>query len=117
MFTQVHCNVATRFGTYKGVAENVWREFGSWLRSQREAARLSQSGAAQRAEIDRQQWYRIENGLSGTKRETVNPNIVQKLFAHSDMSITNVYLHADQNELAKAVNTLDDNVIQSQTVQ
>jgi integrase len=43
-------------------------------------------------------------------RKNVNPTIVQKLFAHSDMSITNVYMHAEMDQLKQAVNTLDDNV-------
>lgn len=41
-------------------------------------------------------------------RKNVNPNIVQKLFAHSDMSITNVYMHSEMDQLKEAVNTLDD---------
>ena len=41
------------------------------MRRHREAANISQTDAAERADIDRQQWYRIENGLSGTKRETI----------------------------------------------
>lgn len=44
-------------------------------------------------------------------RNNVNPNIVQKLFAHSDMSITNVYMHAEMDELKAAVNTLVFTVI------
>jgi integrase len=43
-------------------------------------------------------------------RKNVNPNIIQKLFAHSDMSITNVYMHSEMDQLKQAVNTLDDNV-------
>lgn len=52
-------------------SQAVNRSFGSWLKLKREESHLSQGGAAQRAGIDRQQWYRIENGLSGTKRDTV----------------------------------------------
>lgn len=40
-------------------------------------------------------------------RKNVNPNLVQKLFAHSDMAITNVYMHSEMDELKAAVNTLD----------
>lgn len=40
-------------------------------------------------------------------RNNVNPNIIQKLFAHSDMSITNVYMHSEMDQLKQAVNTLD----------
>ncbi len=53
------------------MAGNIKRDFGSWIKEKRDKAGLSQDGAARRAEIDRQQWYRIENGLSGTKRDTV----------------------------------------------
>jgi integrase len=45
-------------------------------------------------------------------RKNVNPNIVQKLFAHSDMSITNVYMHSEMDELKAAVNTLDATELQ-----
>jgi integrase len=41
-------------------------------------------------------------------RRNVNPNIVQKLFAHSDMSITNIYMDADAEMLFDAVKRLDD---------
>lgn len=54
-----------------GSSSSLWRDFGSWVREHREKARWSQAGAAQRAGIDRQQWYRIESGKSGTKRDTV----------------------------------------------
>src|SRR5437868_3284478 len=41
------------------------------MRRRRDAQRLTQDDAADRAEIDRQQWYRIENGISGTRRDTI----------------------------------------------
>lgn len=50
-------------------------------------------------------------------RNNVNPNIVQKLFAHSDMRITNVYMHAEMDQLKEAVNTLDEKVQESEVVQ
>jgi integrase len=50
-------------------------------------------------------------------RKNVNPNIVQKLFAHSDMAITNIYMHAEMDELKAAVNTLDEQVQQSEVLQ
>lgn len=70
-----HCNVATRIvtNTYTMNArpsDALWFEFGRWIKEQRDEARLSQAGAAGRAGIDRQQWYRIEAGKSGTKRDT-----------------------------------------------
>ncbi len=45
-------------------------------------------------------------------RKNVNPNIIQKLFAHSDMSITNVYMHSEMDDLKAAVNTLDATDVQ-----
>lgn len=71
MFKQVHCDVTTLFVTTSRVPESPWKEFGAWIKDARLKANLSQAGAANRTGIDRQQWYRIENGLSGTKRETV----------------------------------------------
>jgi len=71
-----HCNVATPFVTKfytmnERPSDALWLEFGRWLKQQRDDAGLSQAGAAARAGIDRQQWYRIEAGKSGTKRDTV----------------------------------------------
>lgn len=45
-------------------------------------------------------------------RQNVNPNIVQKLFAHSSLSITNVYMHSEMDELKEAVNRLDATIVQ-----
>lgn len=50
-------------------------------------------------------------------RRNVNPNIVQKLFAHSDMSITNVYMQSDAAALSAAVNSLDSEIQNSEVVQ
>ncbi len=52
-------------------SNTLWSEFGAWIKELREGQRLSQAGAAHRAGIDRQQWYRIESGKSGTRRDTV----------------------------------------------
>jgi DNA-binding XRE family transcriptional regulator len=52
-------------------SETIRTEFGEWIRTQRVLARESQDSAATKADIDRQQWYRIEVGKSGTKRDTV----------------------------------------------
>lgn len=76
MSKHVHCNVATPFDTSILLMQNrpsdtLWLEFGAWIKEHREKHHLSQAGAAQRAAIDRQQWYRIESGKSGTKRDTV----------------------------------------------
>lgn len=66
------CHVTTSFGTYlSGMADTInASKFGRWVRDLREGLRLSQAQAARRVGIDRQQWYRIETGRSGTSRET-----------------------------------------------
>ena len=71
MFRQVRCNVEPSIDTSLPMTSSVWKEFGAWIKGKRDKANLSQDGAARRADIDRQQWYRIENGLSGTRRDTV----------------------------------------------
>lgn len=45
-------------------------------------------------------------------RRNVNPNLIQKLFAHSSMAITNIYMHSEMDELKAAVNTLDATELQ-----
>lgn len=40
-------------------------------------------------------------------RNNVNPEIVKRLFAHSDMSITQVYINPDMAQMAEAIKTLD----------
>jgi ribosome-binding protein aMBF1 (putative translation factor) len=80
MSQQVYCNVATQNVTiklpsrkpvYMDTNKELWRAFGAWIRDARENKSLSQSGLGNIVGLDRQQIYRIENGLSGTKRETV----------------------------------------------
>jgi transcriptional regulator with XRE-family HTH domain len=74
MSKQVSRNVATSFVTIVSQmkpSDQLWKDFGGWIRKQREDQHLSQSGVASRAGIDRQQVYRIEAGISGTKRDTV----------------------------------------------
>ena len=73
MFKQDSCNVAAMFAT-NNVAMEITakrRILGQYLKKMREAKGYSQEGAAYKAGMDRQQWYRIENGKSGTKRETI----------------------------------------------
>ena len=41
-------------------------------------------------------------------RQNVNPEVVRKLFAHSDLRITQVYMHSDMDELKAAVKTLEN---------
>lgn len=45
-------------------------------------------------------------------RNNVNPNVVQKLFAHSSLSITDIYMHSNIDELKAAVDTLDATILQ-----
>ena len=48
-----------------------WRGFADWLKTEREKSSLSQDGLGNKVGLDRQTIYRLENALSGTKRETV----------------------------------------------
>lgn len=48
-----------------------WKVFGAWLKTLREQSNLSQEGLGDKIGVDRQTIYRIEGGISGTKRETV----------------------------------------------
>lgn len=52
-------------------SEILRREFGSWLQKEREARGLSQKFVADKANVTVTQLSRIENGQSGTKRDTV----------------------------------------------
>jgi integrase len=49
-------------------------------------------------------------------KHNVNPETVRKLFGHSDMSITQIYMNADFDTLKTALNTLDE-VQESEVVQ
>lgn len=56
--------------------KTLWREFGQWIKQCRENAKLSnpsltQERVAQKAGISVVQLSRIENGESGTKRDTI----------------------------------------------
>lgn len=74
MLQPVYCNVATKNVTSThpmNDSETARRDFGLYIKGARDAAGLSQEGAAVKAGLTRQQWNRLENGQSGTKRETV----------------------------------------------
>lgn len=47
------------------------KKLGEWVKLAREKANISQETAAEKAKMSRFQWIRIENGQSGTKRDTV----------------------------------------------
>lgn len=67
-----------------------------------------------RAEIENFRFHDLRKEFASELiRQNVNPNIVQKLFAHSDMRITNVYMHSEMAELKAAVNTLDATELQA----
>jgi DNA-binding XRE family transcriptional regulator len=49
-----------------------WKRFGRYVRTYREdEAKMSQTDAARSAQMTRQQWNRIEMGVSGSKRTTI----------------------------------------------
>jgi len=52
-------------------SEVLRQEFGSWLQKEREAHGLSQKFVAEKANVTVTQLSRIENGQSGTRRDTV----------------------------------------------
>lgn len=47
------------------------KELGDWIKIHREKVFMSQETAAEKANLSRYQWMRIENGQSGTKRDTL----------------------------------------------
>lgn len=49
----------------------IWETFGPWLQAERNRAKVSQEEVARRVGINVVQLSRIENGHSGSKRETV----------------------------------------------
>lgn len=50
-------------------------------------------------------------------RRGVNPKWVQGLFAHSDMSITDIYTQTEDDDLRQAIRSLDDKVLDSEVIQ
>jgi len=74
MQQEVSCNATKQPVTFLATLSNKnaqLRELGSWVKQHREKANLSQETAAEKAGLSRFQWLRIENGQSGTKRETL----------------------------------------------
>lgn len=76
MSQQVSSNVETLFVTTVSQMKDpsiaqARKDFGRWIRAKREKLQLSQDGVADKVGVDRQTIYRIEGGLTGTKRETV----------------------------------------------
>lgn len=74
MQQQVACNDTQQSVTFLVTLSNKniqLKELGRWIKSHREKMNLSQETAAEKAGLSRFQWIRIENGQSGTKRETL----------------------------------------------
>ncbi len=115
MSQEVYCNVATRNVTYKTSDLNVnymsetkrlRRLLGDWVRKHREAKKLSQDGLAGKVDMERQQIYRIENGISGTKQETIL-RIAKVLEADENEALTLLAGIEPQNEAADSHDILD----------
>lgn len=78
MSQQVYCNVATLNVTIPSIVtktdlriKKLRLQLGKLIRESREAKKFSQDGLAKLVDMERQQIYRIENGLSGTTKETL----------------------------------------------
>jgi transcriptional regulator with XRE-family HTH domain len=78
--TPVYCNVheshvTSRVTSRRETAvlkkEERWKAFGQWVAETRERSGVSQTEAALKAGMARQQWNRIETGNSGTRYDTV----------------------------------------------
>lgn len=50
-------------------------------------------------------------------KNNVNPEVINQLYSHSSMQITKVYLGEDMTLLRSAVNSLDENIQNTETVQ
>ena len=71
---QVNCNATDNLVTFIDTLSNTnlkLKQLGSWVKKHREKMNYSQETAAEKSGISRYQWIRIENGQSGTKRETI----------------------------------------------
>ena len=89
MQQQVACNATSGIVTFIATIGNKIvgsRLFGNWVKQHREAAKLSQEGAAEKAGLSRYQWIRIENAQSGTKRDTVK-KIAEVLNGNEDEAL------------------------------
>jgi transcriptional regulator with XRE-family HTH domain len=82
------------------------RLLGDWVRKHREAKKLSQDGLAGKVDMERQQIYRIENGISGTKQETIL-RIAKVLEADENEALTLLAGIEPQNEAADSHDILD----------
>jgi transcriptional regulator with XRE-family HTH domain len=80
MLSDLDCNVMCRGYNircymarkrWRPRAGALWRLFGEWIKEHRERSRLKQVDVAQLVGIHPVQLSRIENGVTGTTRETV----------------------------------------------
>lgn len=90
MQQQVACNATKDFVTFFATLSNEnlkLERLGNWVKKHREKMNFSQETAAEKVGLSRYQWIRIENGQSGTKRETIL-NIARELNADEVEGLT-----------------------------
>lgn len=90
MQRQVACNATQEFVTFYATLKNKdlqLRKLGEWVKKHRDKMDYSQETAAEKVGLSRYQWLRIENGQSGTKRETIL-NIAKELNADEKEGLT-----------------------------
>lgn len=89
MQQQVSCNATSfpvTFLVTLKTKELKRKELGAWIKEHREKANISQETAAEKVGLSRFQWIRIENGQSGTKRETLI-DIANAIFADVEKTL------------------------------
>ena len=111
---EVSCNATSKFVTFFATLSDnklQLKKLGKWVKKHREAMNYSQETAAEKVGLSRYQWIRIENGQSGTKRETII-NIAKELNADVAEGLT--LLAGLEPENGQAPNTfnvsLEENV-------
>ena len=80
------------------------KQLGEWVKKHREKMNFSQETAAEKVGLSRYQWIRIENGQSGTKRDTIL-SIAKQLGADATEGLTLLAgLEPDSNSIKKPTN-------------
>lgn len=79
-----------------------WRVFGEWLKEKRDHLRLSQDIFGRLVGLDRQTIYRLENALSGTKRETVI-QIAESIGADVNEALSKAGFASDKTEIPEDI--------------
>lgn len=103
MQQQVACNATHSLVTFYATLSNTelkLKELGNWVKKHREKMNYSQESAAKKSGLSRYQWIRIENGQSGTKRETII-RIAKELEADGTEGLT--LLAGLENESSKVL--------------